>query len=146
MGGQVKVVRFLFVDDKEAMHEIMDSLVEDYASSHHDIQIIKDAFYSFEDFEARKAKRYDLAIVDWNIGNSIQERGDNVLMNLNGSCRAKYILTGMGQDLVREGGITEFCVQHSVGLMYKGDFYKLQRDVFEKFDRCFLGKRELALA
>lgn len=132
----VRKIKLLFLDDNVMMHRMFKALLGYYTAEKYWIEFDVDDFYSSEEFYKKRAKRYDVAIVDYNIGPALHDTGDNVLRNLNGSCPLKYILTGMSTEIIKTDGITEWCIENDVVLLYKQRYEELLLTMIRELDRC----------
>lgn len=132
----VRKVKILFLDDNAAMHRVFKAFITYYGTAKQGTVFDVDYFSSSAQFYTERAPRYDVAVVDYNIGPALHDTGDNVLTNLNGSCPLKYILTGESPEIVGADGICQWCIDNDVILLYKQSFENLMITLIREFDRC----------
>jgi hypothetical protein len=124
-----KIIHIAIVDDSEGALLILEDVIDDYfEDKDKKLQIHK--YMSYQDFMENKRYYYDIAIIDWNLSNSYNDRGDRIVNNIN--CDNISIFSGMTEDA---GTITSFTIKNSnITYIKKGDvFYK--EKLFDFLDR-----------
>ena len=111
-----KILNIVLVDDSEGSLLILDDFISTYFEKK-DIEYSIDTFKCFDDFKQNKKDKYDIAIVDWNLSNSFNDRGDRVINELN--CKNISIFSGMSEDAAK---ITFFAIKNNnIHYIKKGD-------------------------
>jgi response regulator RpfG family c-di-GMP phosphodiesterase len=111
-----KDLNICLIDDSEGSLLILEDVLEDYFKDKTQ-QTHIDKFRSYQDFMENKKSNYDIAIIDWNLSNSYNDRGDRIIKEIN--CDNISIFSGMTEDA---GTITSFTIQNgNITYIKKGD-------------------------
>lgn len=126
--NEPKTIRILLIDDTHGALKLIRKILESTLNGVHHINFVIDEFQRFDDFE-KKRKKYDIAIVDWNLSNHMKKNGDTVCnIIMSEGCKNIAIASGMYDDSII---ITKFVIPHGIEFIGKGD--KNFRDKIIKF-------------
>lgn len=131
--------KILCVDDSDGSHKVINYVLFLYAETHPNFKYEVDHFYSYSEFMEKRAHAYDAEIIDWNLGPSKQDRGDEVIKHL-GHHRSKctIIYTGMSHVL-SDQDFLNFIAEHKISPVFKGRVEEVAGAIHGLFD-VFLTK------
>jgi DNA-binding response OmpR family regulator len=112
----LKKLNFLLVDDTRLIVELNIDMINEFFK---DYKFSFTTAHSFEDFMNKNHdERYDFSIIDWNLGRTSSENGDQVIKYLRGKDLSEntVIYSGMSDDSIV---ISEFCLLNSCAYISK---------------------------
>jgi DNA-binding NtrC family response regulator len=130
-----KQVNILIVDDIESVIEMLELHITHIIKNNFpDITLNFHKYNSVKSFVEEGSTKYNLAIVDWNIGPSENEKGIRVIERIYLETKNMCIYTGMVDDM---GGIVKEATKKGVKTILKksNDMKKLRDFLFKSFEK-----------
>ena len=123
-----KTINVLLIDNNHMAVELMRDIV-DFSIKDIDVNsnVIVDEFYSIKEFSSNKKNRYDIALVDWNIGDGIEEKGNTVIEQIKSNCKNIAIVSGQTDKNIE---IAKYSIKNKILFIQKGcvdNFGKVNR-------------------
>ena len=113
-----KLVNILIIDDKQLSIDNAKTAIKQFINNcgNANIDFKLHSFLRVSDFYVSKTK-FDIAIIDWNIGETIGEKGDKVYYKIKGDCSHFCICSGQEKDISE---ISIFAIEHGGTYIPKG--------------------------
>lgn len=125
-----KKYKILIVDDRVKAISEAKNIIENYLKKNHDwfnYEFI--TFNSVQSFIENGDFIYDIAIVDWNLGNSSLEKGSTVVEKIKDTCEHITIFSGQTSDI---SNMNLYCFENKLSLIIKG--YPIEKSTGEEDD------------
>ena len=93
-------LNILIVDDNSVIIDILTEMIDSYFKDQ-DLKYKITTFPSVDKFLKAPSQKYDISLIDWNIGKSDVETGSTVVKEIKDSCSNISIVSGQAEEMIK---------------------------------------------